>query len=153
LPYKFAFVLQLNFEPFNYSFDLKKQEQKTYIFDRVRKKYIQCTPEEWVRQNIITFLHEQKGCSLSLMSVEKGLQFNGMPKRYDLKVYNAKLELLLLVECKAPKVSLSEEVFIQSLTYAQKERPRLIMLSNGNQHIYYDVKSKLFLEDFELFKS
>lgn len=146
-------MLQLNFETFKYSFELKKQEQKTYIFDRVRKKYIQCTPEEWVRQNIITFLNEKKGCSLALMSVEKGLEFNGMPKRYDLKVYNSKMKLLILVECKAPTIKLTEEVFIQSLTYAQNEKPHFIMLSNGIHHIYYNVTKSIFLEDFELFKS
>lgn len=146
-------MLQLNFEPFEYVFQFKQQGQKTYIFDRVRKKYILLTPEEWVRQNVIAYLNEVKGASLALMSVERGLNFNQMSKRYDLKVYDNNANLLLLAECKAPEVKLSEETFIQSLTYAQQERPQLILLSNGIQHIYYDVKEKLFLEDFELFKS
>lgn len=145
-------MLQLNFKSFNYKFKFKEQEQKTYIFDRVRKKYIQCTPEEWVRQNIITYLVEEKGFSLALIAVEKGLRFNNLSKRYDLKVYNPQMELVLLVECKAPNVKLTQEAFLQSLTYSQKEIPRVIMLSNGLQHIFYDTHQKAFIEEFKLIK-
>lgn len=51
-------MISLNFP--KYSFQVKKIEEKTYIFDSIRKKYLVLTPEEWVRQHIIHFLIEEK---------------------------------------------------------------------------------------------
>ena len=42
---------QLNFPA--YAFTLKNKENKTYIFDLIRKKNLLLTPEEWVRQHCI----------------------------------------------------------------------------------------------------
>ena len=44
---------------------------KEYLFDTIRKQYVQKLPEEWVRQHIIEYLNKQKGYPLSLMSIEK----------------------------------------------------------------------------------
>ena len=49
---------ELNFP--HYKFRLKASENKTLIFDIVRKKYVVLTPEEWVRQHTIHFLHFEK---------------------------------------------------------------------------------------------
>lgn len=141
---------ELNFKPFKYKFKFQTRLQKTYIFDRVRKKYIQLTPEEWVRQHIISYLIEEKGVGPGLISIEKGLKYNNLLKRYDLKVYDNELNVVLLIECKAPKIKLSEETFLQSLTYAQADQPKVIMLSNGLHHIYYDSINKMFVKDFNL---
>jgi len=135
---------QLNFDIIP-QFKIKKQLQKKYIFDRVRKKYILLTPEEWVRQHVIEFLAEKRNYSVALMAVERGLKFNNLRKRFDLRVYNNLGEVILLVECKAPNVVLDEETFMQSLTYAHETEPSIIMLTNGLHHIYYDNVSKLFL--------
>lgn len=143
---------ELNFKPFEYQFKFKTQLQKTYIFDRVRKKYIQLTPEEWVRQHVISFLMEEKGVGPGLISIEKGTKYNNLLKRYDLKVYDTKLNVLLLVECKAHTVRLTEETLFQSLTYAKADAPKYIMLSNGLHHIFYDYESQSFIKDFNLFK-
>ena len=47
------------------------KNDKEYIFDIVRKKYILNTPEEWVRQHTVKFLNKQKGYPTSLMAIEK----------------------------------------------------------------------------------
>jgi len=135
---------QLNFDIIP-QFKIKKQLQKKYIFDRVRKKYIILTPEEWVRQHVIEFLIEKRNFSAALMTVERGLKYNKLQKRFDLRVHNSLGEVLLLVECKAPNVSLTEETFMQSLTYAQKSKPTTIMLTNGLHHVYYDCIKKMFV--------
>ena len=49
-------MLKLSFP--NYEFRLKKINQKRFIFDEVRKKFVELTPEEWVRQNCIRFLEK-----------------------------------------------------------------------------------------------
>ena len=128
----------------------KRDYKKRIFFDRVRKKYIQLTPEEWVRQHLISFLIEEKHIGPGLISIEKGIKYNNLNKRYDLKVYDSDLNLTILAECKGPHIKLSEETFLQSLTYAQIEKPKIILLTNGLQHIYYDTFRKLFMEDFNI---
>ena len=47
------------------------REGREYIFDPVRKKEVRLTPEEWVRQHFIRYLHQELDYPLSLMQVEK----------------------------------------------------------------------------------
>ena len=47
------------------------EEENTLIFDPLRKKYLCLTPEEWVRQNFIQFLIQEKKYPISLMAIEK----------------------------------------------------------------------------------
>ena len=62
-------MLKLSFP--NYEFRLKKNDEKRFIFDEIRKKYIELTPEEWVRQNCIKFLiNEHLGNDLSKIDNE-----------------------------------------------------------------------------------
>ena len=39
-------MLKLNFP--DYKIKLKSRKNTLFIFDRVRKKWLKCTPEEWV---------------------------------------------------------------------------------------------------------
>ena len=55
-----------------------------YIFDYTRKKYIQNSPEEWVRQNFILYLYKKKGYPINLMSTEKKTKINGINFRTDI---------------------------------------------------------------------
>jgi hypothetical protein len=49
---------QLNFP--NYAFKIKVINEKKYIFDRLRKKYVALQPEELVRQHMVEYLIEEK---------------------------------------------------------------------------------------------
>jgi len=60
---------KLNFP--SYSFRFKNSENKVSIFDEIRKKFVILTPEEWVRQNVVRFLLEEKKYSKSYINVEK----------------------------------------------------------------------------------
>ena len=70
------------------AFKLKSSENKTLIFDIVRKKYVIVTPEEWVRQHVVHFLLKEKNYPISLIAVEKQLKINKRVKRTDIIVYN-----------------------------------------------------------------
>jgi len=59
---------------------------KKMIFDPVRKKYILVTPEELVRQSLLTYLAAEKGYSLSRMQVERAIGKGN--ERFDLMIYN-----------------------------------------------------------------
>lgn len=120
---------KLNFP--EYSFRFKNSENKVLIFDEIRKKFVVLTPEEWVRQHVIKFLLEEKKYPKSYINVEKNIKINGLSKRYDVVVFNPDGSIFLLVECKAPEVSITQNVFDQIARYNLKLNARHLMVTNG----------------------
>lgn len=104
-------------------------------FCPVRKKWVASTPEEAVRQDLIQHLHWHGGVPLTLMGCEYPLRFNGLQYRADLVVFHRQGTLLLLAECKAPTVPLTQEVFCQLQRYNHVLRVPTLLLTNGNQEI------------------
>ena len=102
---------KLNFP--TYSFRLKNRENKRFIFDDIRKKFVVLQPEEWVRQHCINYLVVQKNYPKTLINVEKELKINGLSKRYDIVIYNSDGSIHLIVECKSPKININQETFDQ----------------------------------------
>jgi hypothetical protein len=103
----------------------------SYIFDPVRRKQILLTPEERVRQRLIHFFVENRGFPLGLITVEKGLRINGLHKRFDVLVYSKDGEPLLLAECKAERVPLSQQTFDQVARYNIALQVPWLVISNG----------------------
>lgn len=129
---------KLNFP--EYTFRLRKTTMgKHQIFDRVRKKFVDLTPEEWVRQHLIVFLFEEHQFPLSAFSVEKGLKLNNTYKRTDIVIYAKTGKPLVLVECKEPNVQLDESVLQQSLRYNLIHDAPYILISNGLQHFAMQI--------------
>ena len=108
-------MLKLNFPRFE--FKLKTRDNKTFIFDILRKKLILLTPEEWVRQHVIHFLVSTKNISATLIGIEKKIVINKMTKRFDLVVFDNNGKSKLLIECKAPSVKVDKKVFDQTAIY------------------------------------
>lgn len=123
---------ELNFP--NYAFRFKSKENKTLIFDIVRKKYIVLQPEEWVRQHTLHYIINTKKYPLSHTNVEKQLTVNGLKKRYDIVVYNSDGSISLLIECKAPSIAISQDVFDQVARYNMPLKAEILMVTNGLQH-------------------
>lgn len=140
---------QLNFP--SYTFRFKNSENKLSIFDDIRKKFIVLTPEEWVRQHCINFLILEKEYPISLINVEKELSVNGRKKRYDIVVYKPDGSIRVLIECKAPKVPITQKVFDQIAQYNLTLKADLLMVTNGLNHYYckmdYQNKRYNFLKD------
>ncbi|SHK67450.1 type I restriction enzyme HsdR N-terminal domain-containing protein [Maribacter aquivivus] len=124
----------LNFP--SYTFRVKNSENRTLIFDDVRKKFLVLTPEEWVRQHVVQFLIQEKKYPLSHINVEKQITLNGLKKRYDVVVFKPNGELHILVECKAPEVSISQMTFDQIAQYNFKLNATYLMVTNGLSHYY-----------------
>lgn len=103
------------------------------VWDQVRRKYVLCTPEEWVRQHLINLLNTHLGYPLALMRVERGLKVGKQDKRTDLVVYKSGQPYLLL-ECKAPQVALSTTVLDQVANYNRTLGAPIILVSNGLEH-------------------
>jgi hypothetical protein len=129
---------------------------QTEIFDIARKKYIMLSPEEWVRQNFLHFLINQKGVPQSLIAVEHSLNVNKMKKRADIAVFGTKGQPLLIVECKASSVKISQKAFDQVARYNMALRVKYLIVTNGLKHyvcrVDFDKNSYVFLEDVPDFK-
>lgn len=145
---------QLNLPTYNYK--LKQENNKTYIFDFVRKKYLVLTPEEWVRQHFVQFLITEKKIPSSLIVLEKGLKLNEMQKRADVLIFDTNKTPLVLVECKAASVKITQETFNQIARYNMVFNVPYLIVTNGLSHYCCKIdvakKSFSFLKDIPLFE-
>lgn len=132
-----------------YDFRFKKVENKILIFDEFRKKWVVCTPEEWVRQNLLRFLVKEYGYPISMISVEKGLKIAGRDYRFDALVYSREYKPLLIIECKAPEVRLGQEVFDQIWNYNYQIEAPYFLITNGLGFIMGKVSQENGVEYFE----
>lgn len=151
----FAGMQVLNLPPI--PLKTKSTENKVFIFDEFRKKYIVLTPEEWVRQHFVHFLKNQKKYPPSLIALEKQLTINGLKKRTDIVVYNQNGLPHIIVECKAPSVAISQAVFDQIARYNLKLNANYLIVTNGIQHFYcqldLDQQQYLFLPEIPNYQS
>ena len=140
---------KLNFP--EYSFRFKNSENKTLVFDEIRKKFIVLAPEEWVRLHTVQFLIQEKKYPKSLLNVEKQLQLNNTTKRYDIVVFNTDGSIFLIVECKAPSIHITQLTFDQIARYNLALESEFLMLTNGLEHYFckmdYKNERYIFLED------
>jgi len=125
---------KLNFP--TYSFRFKNSENKVAIFDEIRKKFIILTPEEWVRQHVVQYLLQDKNYPKSYINVEKLIKVNDLSKRYDVIVYQPNGEIYLLIECKAPEVTITQHTFDQIARYNLVLNAKYLMVSNGLNHYF-----------------
>jgi len=113
---------------------MKEEGDVVFIFDEVRKKFLVLTPEEWVRQHVVKFLIQEKKVPKALIQLEGGLTYNGLQKRSDVLVFNSAGQKILLVECKAPSVKISQDTFDQIARYNFVHRVPWLLVSNGLAH-------------------
>jgi len=139
-----------------YDFRYTERENKKYIFDIIRKKYVLLTPEEWVRQNFIRYLLEEKGYIQSLVQVEMFFKLNRLSKRADIALFDRNGKPKILVECKSPKVAISQVVFEQVARYNLSFKVDFLVVTNGMQHFCckmdYEKKSYTFLKEIPDFE-
>jgi len=125
---------KLNFPPSTIS--LKNKENKPYIFDPIRKKWLVCTPEEWVRIYCINYLIDFLAYPASWVRVENEIRVYQTLKRIDILVVHPKKGNLILVECKAPSVKIDQKVFDQIARYNLEVKSKYMMLTNGLNHYF-----------------
>ncbi|MDA9804054.1 type I restriction enzyme HsdR N-terminal domain-containing protein [Flavobacteriaceae bacterium] len=140
---------KLNFSKYNFRF--KSNENKTLIFDIIRKKFVILTPEEWVRQHTLHFLITEKKYPVSYINVEKQLLLNDTVKRYDIVIFKNDGDVEIIIECKAPSVTINQLSFDQIARYNLALNSNLLMVTNGMTHYFckMDIKNKkyIFLRD------
>lgn len=115
-------------------FRIKKEGEKEFIFDALRKKWLLLMPEEWVRQNFVQYLIKTKSYPSSLIAIEKEIQLGELRKRFDVLVYDNNHQPWMMIECKAAEVKLDDEVLQQVLRYNISVPVRFIVITNGNSN-------------------
>ena len=121
--------------------DLKIVEREGHkeIYDMVRRRYVALTPEEWVRQQTIAWLHEVKAFPVELMQVECAISLNGLTKRCDIVVYDRHVHPMMIVECKQENVPLTQKVVDQASRYNIVLQVPYLLLTNGRQQLCLQV--------------
>jgi type I site-specific restriction endonuclease len=129
----------LNFPKFEFRFQNNKKGT-VQIFDCIRKKFVDLTPEEWVRQHLVHFLISHKNVPPSMVAIERQLFLNQTKRRTDVVVFNSVLKPLLLIECKAPSVDINQLTIDQSLRYNLELNVPAIYLCNGFKHVFIKIE-------------
>jgi len=125
-------MIDLNLHKYKDQLKIKKEGKTVLIFDLIRKKYLVLQPEELVRQLFILHLMEI-GYPIEKIQVEKGLNINGLRRRFDIVVYDKAFLPYLLIECKSHTVPISQDTFDQIANYNIELRAPYLMVSNGVQ--------------------
>ncbi|RZK49392.1 MAG: type I restriction enzyme HsdR N-terminal domain-containing protein [Pedobacter sp.] len=143
----------LNLKP--QAFKITQEGDKLYIFDEIRKKHLLLSPEEWVRQHFIRFLIQEKNIPSTLIQIEGGLKLNQLQKRSDILILDTYGNPLILVECKAPKIKITQSTFDQAARYNSIYKAPILIVTNGLQHIYAEIQHNLgqykYLPDLPLY--
>jgi type I site-specific restriction endonuclease len=134
---------------------IKSVEGTIQVFGQIRKKYFVLTPEEWVRQHFIYYLNKEKNYPMGLMQVEKMIKYNSMQTRADIVLYNKEGKSNMIVECKAPKVKITQDTFNQIAKYNFQLKVDFLVVTNGIKHyccqMDYEKNEITFLDDIPVF--
>lgn len=140
-----------------YQLNIKKNKDGFLILDPLRKRWVALTPEEWVRQNFVRYLIEEKDFPAALMSNEISITQNGIKRRCDTVVADCRGDVLVIVEYKAPSIPISQKTFDQIVRYNMVLMAKYLMVSNGMSHycckIDYDNKTYSFLEEIPCYSN
>lgn len=126
-------------------FKMKNEGGKQFIFDAIRKVWLLLTEEEWVRQNFVNYLIAELKYPSTVIAIEKEISLNDLKKRFDILVYDKKHKPWMLIECKEPKMDLSEDVLQQVLRYNISVPVEYIVITNGNTTIGWKKERELKL--------
>ena len=126
---------KLNFPNFKLLF--KNKENKPFLFDSIRKKWVLCTPEEWVRVHCVNYLLKNKGYPASWIQIEKEIKVYDTRKQFDIVVSHPIGGNHILIECKAPSIKITQKTFDQIARYNLQIKSKYLMLTNGLNHYFY----------------
>lgn len=123
-------MIKIEYPP--YQPKIKKEASKEFIFDKVRKRWVMLTPEEWVRQNFLQYLVLVKKYPASLIAVEKEIELGEIKKRFDIVVYDKNHLPWMIIECKEMSGVLNKKVLEQVLRYNISLQVPYLVITNGS---------------------
>lgn len=122
------------------------------IFDEQRRRFVTLTAEEWVRQHFVSYLVNTLGYPAALIGNEVALEIAGVKRRCDTVIYSPlDGHPMIIVEYKAPGVSITQEVFTQIQSYNSVLHADYLIVSNGMRHFccfnnYETMQASFLLE-------
>ena len=122
------------------AFRIKTENDKDFIFDALRKKWLLLTPEEWVRQNFIQYLIVEKKYPSTVIATEKEILLGELKKRFDILIYDSEHQPWMMIECKAAEIKLNDAVLQQILRYNISVPVSFIVITNGNLNYAWEKK-------------
>ena len=122
--------------------DIKEDLGVKYIRCIIRNKLLVLQAEEIVRQLFLLYLIHELNYSKNKIAVEKGLSIHGRKRRYDILVYDKKVEPHILVECKSMFVEINQGVMEQVGQYNLPLKAKYLVLTNGKQNIFCALRSE-----------
>lgn len=144
--------LEIDYRQFQPRLRLQKSGTATLVFDPIRKKQIVLTPEELLRQLVVLYLLENMQYPVNRIRVEIGIELHGMKRRCDVVVFDKNIQPWLLVECKSPKIQISQTTFQQVAAYNLQLQVPYLVVTNGLSTfccaIDYETRDYRFLEGF-----
>lgn len=146
--------MNLDLELISYRDNLKisTTDSSTTVFDPIRRKHIQLTPEEFVRQLFISFLLEEKNISPKKIMIEREITVGDRKKRFDLVILDNHNDPYILVECKSHKENINNKVFEQIGHYNLSVKAKYLIITNGMSsyvtEIDFDKMDFNFLSEF-----
>ena len=142
-------MLKLNLPTFDHK--INRTRDGLQIYDRLRRKFVALTPEEWVRQHFVHYLITDKGYPATLMENETAINLNNIKLRCDTVVYDKNLTPRVIIEYKAPTVPITQAVFSQIARYNLVLKVDYLIVSNGIKHycckMDYQKNSYTFLQE------
>jgi hypothetical protein len=103
------------------------------------------------------YLAKIKNYPVNLMRVEAGIKLNKMQKRCDILIYSRNRNPLLMVECKAGKIKLSQDVFNQLARYNLIFKVPYLVATNGADtyccKINFEMQSYEYLNEIPAFET
>ena len=85
------------------------------------------------------------------MGIEQIVKYNERSTRADIVLYNNEGKPKMIVECKAPKVKITQDAFNQIAKYNFKLRVDFLVVTNGIQHFCcamdYEENKIIFLKE------
>ena len=109
------------------------------VNDRLRKKWLVLTPEEWVRQHVLAYLIDHLNYPAGLVAVEAQVRSGQKQGRLDVLCYNLDRKPHLLVECKAPAVPITADALFQLARYTRTLQARFLVATNGLYHSCFEM--------------
>lgn len=141
-------MTELNLPKYNMRIS-RDRNNNIKIFDSIRKKFVSLTPEEYVRQHFTNWLINYLHYPMGLIANEVKISLNSTIKRCDTIVYSNTGDPMMIIEYKAPHISINQNVFDQIVRYNMVLKTKYLVVSNGMQHycciIDYDNNSYQFI--------
>lgn len=146
--------MTINFENLRLPKIYKRDGRECYL-DPIRQKLIFITPEETVRQKMVSWLMDSLEVPKNMIKIEEPLKHYGLnsKRRADIIIHGYIkekdcVEPIAVIECKAPNIYLDEKAGVQMMDYSDDLGSLYSVLTNGidTRSFIYDAEKASYVE-------